>query len=155
MIKKVINRYMKVVLVISLIAVLSAIYLIRTNPMYFVRHWSKVFSEIESYEEATAFFESEDCKAVWKHEFDNGEWVIAISQCACSGFRGKDVTVFSDSTGAVFYQLRHHFCGYEGLSCELNQIATTNLFGFYSELGKVVDLKVMRYTVTERSTRVQ
>lgn len=70
--------------------------------------------------------------------FDSGEWVAARSEYSCVDGAGFDATVFLDSRGAIKYQVGHHFCGYEGLSSELQKVDTQNLTGFYAKLTNVV-----------------
>jgi hypothetical protein len=72
--------------------------------------------------------------AQFMRTFSDGTWVAAISEHSCSSGAGFEATVFYDTTGAVWVDRTHHFCGVEGLQSELSSFVAPTLRDFYAGL---------------------
>lgn len=109
----------------------------KPNPVPFVNHWGKVFSQHQTPESFHTIKASDRPDVIYLRRFGSNEWVAARSEHACTDGAGFNATVFLDSSGVIKYQSGHHFCGYEGLCCELGAVAASNLSGFYGGLTNV------------------
>lgn len=112
----------------------------------FITHWAVLFSQCNSLADVESIAQEERPDLIWMREFENGEWVIARTEHACTSGAGFDATVFRDSSGSILYQTTHHFCGYEGLCGDLRRAGATNLVQFYASLDDDVDLKKVKGT---------
>lgn len=108
--------------------------------MRFINNWGNNFMQCNTIEDVQLIPQEERPDLIWVKQFNNGEWVIARNEHACSG-TGFDATIFRDSTGVIYYQTAHHYCGYEGLCAELSAVKGTNLVQFYAGLDNDVELK--------------
>jgi len=104
----------------------------------FIDHWAKRLGDCTP-DTVHRLPPSERPDLIYVRQFENGEWLLARGAHACAG-GDFDATVFRDSAGTIHHQRTHHFCGYEGLSGELDAIAAKSLSQFYRQLAEVVDL---------------
>ena len=95
----------------------------------FVDQWSSRFLKCPDMESLAQNYPN-----MYIRKFDNGEWLAIVHEHSCMDGAGYDVSVFYDSTGAIRYDKGHNFCGYEGLSCEMNRIEAKSAQEFYSQL---------------------
>lgn len=100
----------------------------------FVRHWSERLRTIDSLDAAKRFGEGEP---VFVRAFPSGEWLIATCEHSCCSGAGFDATVIRDSTGAIYSDTTHTFCGIEGMSSELSQVSAEALSAFYPRLTQL------------------
>jgi hypothetical protein len=97
----------------------------------FVLRWSDRFKRVGSLEEAKRL---EGVEPVFVHAFASSEWFIATCQHSCCSGDGFDATVIRDSTGAIYADTTHTFCGIEGMGSELRDASGNSLREFYSHL---------------------
>ncbi len=97
----------------------------------FVRQWSERFKGVDNLEEAKRL---EEVEPVFVHTFASSEWFIATCEHSCCSGAGFDATVIRDSTGAVYADTTHTFCGIEGMAGELREASGGSLREFYSHL---------------------
>jgi hypothetical protein len=110
------------------------------RPQAFIQQWSERFRAVDSLESAKQLASTEP---VIVRTFPSGEWLIATCEYSCCDGAGFDATVMRDSSGAIFTNLGHNFCGVEGLGEELSEfrVPATDLSSFYSTL---TDLPLQR-----------
>jgi len=107
------------------------------NQMAFVTHWTQVFRRYGSPERFTDIAQQDRPDLICLRRFDNGDWIAARTEYSCTDGAGFDATVFIDSKGALKYQTGHHFCGYEGLSCDIRGVQARSLAEFYEHMTNV------------------
>ena len=100
----------------------------------FVRHWSQQFRGIDSLDAAKSFEESE---RVFVRAFSSGEWLIATCEHSCCSGAGFDATVIRDSTGTIYTDTTHTFCGIEDMTSAFAQISAETLSAFYPRLTQL------------------
>ena len=101
------------------------------RPERFVHEWSTRFKAVQTLQEAKRLDETEP---VFVHTFASGEWFVATCEHSCCSGAGFDATVIRDSTGAIFADTSHTFCGIEGMASDLRDAAGDSLPEFYSHL---------------------
>ena len=94
-------------------------------------------SRINSLDDLPIIPKNKSQSLIYTRIFPNGEWIAARTEYACSDGAGFDATVFRGSKGRILYQTEHHFCGYEGLSSELNDVTAETLVDFYNNLTNI------------------
>ncbi len=106
------------------------------RPRAFIQHWSERFRTVDSLDTAKRFEQSE---SVVVRTLPSGEWLIATCEHSCCSGAGFDATVIRDSTGAIYADTTHTFCGIEGLGGELSEdrVHATSLAAFYSGLSQL------------------
>jgi hypothetical protein len=106
------------------------------RPHAFVQHWSERFQDVNSLETAKRIEQSE---AVVVRTLPSGEWFIATCEHSCCSGAGFDATVIRDSTGAIYADTTHTFCGIEGLGEELGarSVPASSLQSFYLALSQL------------------
>lgn len=106
------------------------------RPRAFIQHWSERFRTVGSLDAAKRFEQSEP---VVVRTLPSGEWFIATCEHSCCSGAGFDATVIRDSTGAIYADTTHTFCGIEGLGGELGEerVPATSLAAFYSALSQL------------------
>ena len=130
-----------VIIACALVAGLIKLHLIGPTADEFVNHWGELFAQCNSVSDLKQISDVDRPDLIFVRKFDNGELIFARSEHACTSGAGYNATVFRDSSGAIYYDTSHHFCGYEGLCCELKSIVSTNLNQFYAGLAEDVELK--------------
>jgi len=104
------------------------------RPQAFIQQWSERFRAVNSLEEAKRFQESEP---VYLRTFPSGEWLIATCEHSCCSGAGFDATVIRDSTGAIYADATHCFCGIEEMSSEFERVPAGTLAAFYPGLQSI------------------
>ena len=106
------------------------------RPRAFIQHWSERFRTVDSLDTAKRLEQSEP---VIVRSLPSGEWFIATCEHSCCSGAGFDATVIRDSTGAIYADTTHTFCGIEGLGGELSEhlAPATSLAAFYSGLSQL------------------
>ena len=104
------------------------------RPRAFVQHWSERFRTVDSLDTAKRFEQSEP---VYVRTLSSGEWFIATCEHSCCSGAGFDATVIRDSTGAIYADTTHTFCGIEGMSSELAAASSDTLSAFYTRLKQL------------------
>jgi hypothetical protein len=69
--------------------------------------------------------------------FPSGEWYVATCEHACCSGAGFDATVIRDSTGAIYADKTHTFCGVEGMAEDLSYIKADSLAEFYARVWQM------------------
>jgi hypothetical protein len=104
------------------------------RPHAFVEEWTQRFQAVESLAAALTF---EETAPVVVRAFSSGEWLIATCEHSCCSGAGFDATVMRDSTGAIYADTTHTFCGIEGLSHELKELPGETLEAFYQHASQL------------------
>ena len=106
------------------------------RPHAFIEHWSERFRTVDTLGSARRLEQSEP---VIVRTLASGEWWIATCEHSCCSGAGFDATVIRDSTGAIYADTTHTFCGIEGLGGELGEhrVPARTLAAFYSGLSQL------------------
>ncbi|MES2570071.1 MAG: hypothetical protein V4710_08450 [Verrucomicrobiota bacterium] len=129
------RRWIALFLVFILIAAgsLAAAYHRYTErPQVFVQRWSERFRALDSFAAAEQLRQS---VPVYVRTLPSGEWFIATCEHSCCSGAGFDATVIRDSTGAIYADTTHTFCGIEGMSAELDAASSDSLSVLYKRLN--------------------
>jgi len=104
------------------------------RPQAFIHQWAGRFRTVNSLDAARQLAESDHC--VLLRVLPSGEWFVATCEHSCCSGAGFDATVIRDSTGAIYADTTHTFCGIEGLGGELGErlVSATSLPAVYSNL---------------------
>ena len=117
------------------------IYVVASSVMYnpkkeapiWIDHWITTFRQCHSLGDIQALSKRVGFE-IYTRTFQDGSWVAAANEWACSSGAGFDAAVFYDNTGRVLIDTSHHFCGGEGLYAECNRVSATSLNNFYAGL---------------------
>ena len=107
------------------------------RPQAFIQRWSERFRKLDSLDTARQLAQSE--APVVLRVLPSGEWFVTTCEHSCCSGAGFDATVIRDSTGAIYADTTHTFCGIEGLGEELGEqrVPATSLPAFYSALTQL------------------
>ncbi len=107
------------------------------RPQAFIREWSERFRPLDSLDAARELTKSEPWVVL--RILPSGEWFVTTCEHSCCSGAGFDATVIRDSTGAIYADTTHTFCGIEGLGEELGErrVPAGSLPAFYSALSKL------------------
>jgi len=133
-------------------AIIAGQLFFRMAPERFVDRWAGLFRGCNGLASVESLSNREAKGALYIREFADGEWVAVSSECSCTG-AGFDASVFYDSTGAIYSDTTHHFCGYEGLCGELNGIDASGLDDFYMALKALKPISLTRHIVNGELSR--
>jgi hypothetical protein len=105
------------------------------RPQAFIHHWSERFRTIDSLDAARQLARSES--RVVLRVLPSGEWFVTTCEHSCCSGAGFDSTIIRDSTGAIYADTTHTFCGVEGLGEALGErrVPAASLSAFYSALS--------------------
>ena len=133
------KRRIVVLLVLSLIAATAfgGYWHYAHRPQAFIHQWSERFRTLDSLDAARQLVQAEPWVVL--RVLPSGEWFVTTCEHSCCSGAGYDATVIRDSTGAIYADTTHSFCGIEGLGEELGEqrIPATSLPAFYSALTQL------------------
>jgi hypothetical protein len=128
----------RIAALLAFIFIVTGVFAARYNyiqrPRVFIQHWSERFRAINSLDEAKQIEQSEP---VYVRRLPSGEWFIATCEHSCCSGAGFDATIIRDSTGAIYADTTHTFCGIEGMSSELDSASSDNLSVLYTRLKQL------------------
>lgn len=108
----------------------------------FVKDWGSTFKQCKTIEQIQGLPQDKRPDLIVIRRFPNQQWVAAVADSTCSRTGGFDAAVFYDSQGHL-HQSQHHFCGYEGLSSNINSVKGKSLSEFYGH-SKSFELRPMQ-----------
>jgi hypothetical protein len=124
-------------LLVLMVAIVSTHYGSDHRADKFIKHWVTLFQACRNTTSIRALPPAEHPDSIFIRDFTNGQWIAVRSESDCTTGAGFDASVFADSDGNIKHQKGHHFCGYEGLSCELSKVSARNLAEFYGALTNI------------------
>lgn len=107
------------------------------RPQAFIKQWNTDFRKLDGLGSARQMVQSEPWVVL--RVFPSGEWLVATCEHSCCSGAGFDATVIRDSTGAIYADTTHTFCGSEGLAAELGErsVPAASLQACYSTLSQL------------------
>lgn len=98
----------------------------------FVKDWISTFNQCKTVSRIQNLPRDKRPDLIVVRRFPDQQWVAAVADSTCSRAGGWDAAVFYDSRGRL-HQTEHHFCGYEGLTDDINRIKANSLAEFYTQ----------------------
>jgi|GEM_PF-4153282 len=104
------------------------------RPGVLIREWAERLRAVPSLAAAQQLAKKEP---VYVRTFSSGEWDVATCEHSCCSGAGFDAKVIRDSTGAIYADKTHTFCGAEGMAEDLSYIQADSLAEFYAHVWQM------------------
>jgi hypothetical protein len=130
-----ITRKSAIVMIAVATIMFTGVYLFTHRQEAFVNQWFSEFKQVDGYAKAQALQESGKAFA---RTFKSGEWLVATCEHSCCSGAGYDATIIRDSTGAIYVNTEHCYCGMsEEMSATFSEVKADSLATFYPQLKEL------------------